>query len=190
MVEEREVNDKYEVESVRCRWLPGEEGKVRFAEVIRVIQVIDWWYADNSPSAANVKWQPGVLWKVKEFVNCTAPTAKVIVSPAGMVTADMETCPCPSVAELGDHLGKPRGGLRGVLLELERLGCLEHEMLLGMDECQGKTWPLQTVVHVARQPEVSLCTTTVKLYPGKDEKASLLGWQICKNQQGVPAELA
>jgi hypothetical protein len=65
------------------------------------------------------------------------------------------------------------------------------EMLLGVDGCvRGRTTHLQTVVHLSAQPEVSVKNTTIKLYPTEAESESLIGWHLCRNNGGVPNELA
>jgi hypothetical protein len=65
-----------------------------------------------------------------------------------------------------------------------------HEMLVGVDGClRGRATHLQTVMHLQGEPHPSLAKTTVKLYPTKEERATLAGWRLCEAQSQIPNEL-
>ena len=114
---------------------------------------------------------------------------KLIVGPAGLLTVDIETPLSSTVDSITRFLTEKGTNWNEALNRLADLGCLEYELLLGMDGCEGQSRPLQTVIHVSGKPETPLASTAMKLFATDREKVSLLGWRICDRQQNVPKEL-
>jgi hypothetical protein len=131
------------------------------------------------------------LWKILRFLENERCEPKLIVGPAGMITADLTGPPTPTVTAVSEYLSDPGNVFKRTLDQLD-FGCSRTQMLLGMDGCQGKRRPFQSVVHLAGRPEASLANTTLKLYPKNgvhSETGTLLGWHICRVAGAVPAEL-
>lgn len=187
MTNERDVIARYGVGMVTCRWLPGDEKKATSAEVIRLLVDGNWMNQNGADSVANVEWQPGVLWKVLQFLDHEKSIATVIATPAGMITVDLVKTPAATIVSVAEILGERDGGVSKLRRELESLNCLRREMLLGLDGCQGDTRPFQAVVNLVSSRQVSLANTTLKVYPQSKETKYLLGWQICKQAKGISA---
>lgn len=162
---------------VSCRWLSERDAKVASsAEIIRLIVDEQRGHCD---AWANDVYQSHFLRDIQAFIGSSNA---VLVTDAGSIKAYI-----PPLSATVESLCSGLTALEAVLSRIE-LG--QMELLLGVDGCiQGKTTHFQTVVHVRRQPEVSLANTTVKLYPTNTEHASLVGWQLCCAEGRVPEEL-
>src|SRR5262249_10705407 len=125
-------------------------------------------------------YQQHFLREVEVFIG---PTDAVLVTDAGCIKAYLDP--------LDATVDSLRSGLAALGAALSWLELGRMEMLLGVDGCVcAETTHLQTVVHVQGQPEVSLSNATVKLYPGGEERESLVGWHVCIAVDGIPDELA
>lgn len=160
--------------AVRCRWLtPGGAD----APVVRLIVDDDRWQS----GFANAVYQKAVL---NDVAAALGPKTKLVIAPAGMITAGLAA-------------GAP-GSQNGLLTALAELDVAASnlsvngwpartEILLGIDGCEpGTSTPLQTLTHANGQPRVTATTAVVKLYPTGAEQPTLLGWRIVEAAGGVP----
>ncbi|WP_157369159.1 hypothetical protein [Zavarzinella formosa] len=190
MISEQHVNNRYDVENISCRWLGGDERSLHSAEVVRVIIDANIQNDDAASSLSNIKWQPGVLWKVVDRIRRDAPRAKLIVGPAGFFTVDLESRLSEKIEDLQYYLAESGTNRDQVLRTLDELGCLDRDLLIGLDSCEGKTLPLQTVIHLSGSPNATLDNTVLKIFATNSEQDSLVGWKICVKTGKVPSELA
>lgn len=179
---------EYGPQPVRCRWLTHEDEKAApSAEVIRLI--VDgsrWWDAHK----INETYQRPLFRQVVESIASACKRAsepasivhkKLIVGPAGSITTRLRCVPRTSLGGFDDCVRLVRRCCRG--LEFSRS---QHEFLTGIDAAiENETTPFQSVVHLKGMSKPVPATIVPKLYPTMIEKASLLGWHVCREMGSI-----
>ena len=154
-----------------------DDETARTAEIIRLIVDDQRGHCD---AWANDVYQQHFLHEVQKFIG---PTNAVLVTEAGSIKAYIQ--PLSATVE------SLSSGLTALGEALAQVNLGRIEMLVGVYGCMvGRTTHLQSVVHLQGQPQVTLRDTTIKLYPAGAESESLIGWQLCSAEGGVPDELA
>lgn len=163
--------------SVVCRWMSPPTKETR---VVRLLVDDDGW----KRHWPNVFRLGKTLARVRATVRREAPTAKLIVTPAGMLTVPLATGPLPTASWSSDCWAS----IRPIASQLH-LGD-GAALLLGVDGAlPGLSTPVQASILIrgcslSREPSL----TALKLYPsGAEERRSLLGWQLFGEDRLPPA---